>query len=604
MKKFSIILALSFILIAILFVSAFLYVDFSGHKGFIFDVYESEKPAGTVKIDKFVTEDKIIYKSHAEYPASLEYPVIDEKMYLKRKTMTLQKFREESKDVKGRKRLIWLFQKGEIIDFLFLEHPRVFSFQGFEVGDKTVVYSPYSSMLCMSIVDKYNFWKKGSQFFEIMVPIREPVLPMRTKVEMRDSHDTYVSIGGHKTEAEVFVLAAAGVPQAEIVLSKYSHEILEIELKGGKTKIILTNYLENPYKRIRFIVDRMIRILEEMARNRKPISEKLLYEDNKVTEGRGSLLPSAGVESSIEKKDVFFGNEETALSGKIWAPSNAGKYPGVILVPANAPTKRGEEKLINDMGKELARAGFVVLAFDFSAKGTVRTTLSGINDEAALKSITAAVSYFKEHSKVMKNNISLMGYKGGGYLALKESSANTSVSGCVLLGIPPGNSRIDICGSSTKEDMDKMLLLYDLGPFESVFSGVVIGIVTQYCNRIMSSGDGYSFFKGAKLPTGEYGDFLKRKPYEVISNYNKPLLFIYGRDDKRFDDKARGLIEELGKKKENKIKIAEIRTSGEYMGGKSEENGSDGFSVDKDISRLIISWLKERIPPDETEKEG
>ncbi|MBU1084430.1 MAG: CocE/NonD family hydrolase [Candidatus Omnitrophota bacterium] len=590
MRKFTFLVFLSFFVIIMLFVLAFFYVDLSGRKSFLYDIFEMDRKLGTVRVDRFITEDKVIYKARTEYPASLEYPLVEEKMYLKRKTMAPQKYREETEGIKGSKRSIWLFQDGEFTDVLFSEYPRVMFIEKFETGRKTAVFSPYSIMLYMPIVDEYNFWKKGTQFFEVMIPIKEPILPMREKIGMRYIHEAYASVGGRKVEAEVYAISAKGIPETELILGKYSHEILEIGIKAAKIRITMGRVLDERSSVARIDPAGMIAYFKGMFAERPP---------EKKEQTKTEIEPSAGDLQSAEKdtlakaKDVFFGSGKVTLSGKMWVPAKEEPAPAILFVPRNSVVPRGEQTMTELMGKALAASGIIMLSFDAPGQGKSQGSAAETDDEAMKKYIGEAVSYLEKDPRVKKGNITLMGYRSGGYLALKASEGAPSVSTCIVLGIPSASSGVDISKKPDIKEIERLLSSYGLGPFDNDFVSLVSKKVAQYQEKILTSEDKYALFRGMRLPIKGYKDFLGRKPYETIQKSDKPVLLLYGRDDKGLDVKADEKIKKLSKERKGIFKTGEVRSIGKYMSGSFEVTSTTELTVSKDIVKMISSWVQE-----------
>ena len=68
MKKIYIAVFLVFVVSLFLFIVSFVYLDKHNHKAFYYDISINGQYVGAVKVDKFVTEDKLIYKSISTTP--------------------------------------------------------------------------------------------------------------------------------------------------------------------------------------------------------------------------------------------------------------------------------------------------------------------------------------------------------------------------------------------------------------------------------------------------------------------------------------------------------------------------------------------------------
>lgn len=597
MKKLLAVVIVSVILMISLLVLAFFYVDLSGHKGLRYELTVDGAFFGHVNIDKYVTEDKIVYKSSASYPVSSGYPAVDEKLFLKKRTMMPLKFIQEAYGVKGQKRLTLLVQNGDKTDFLFLEHPRFITVKGFETGEKTMVFSPDDIMLYMPIVGKYNFWKKGTQLFEVMVPVDEPIPPMSAVIEVQYHDDEYITVMGRKVEAETFNIKSKTLPEAKIFLSKHTHRILALEIKKTRMRFVLVKYSENFGKRIKPLLDMIISVFnQKKTANKFPAAKNEVHEKN----GRvGAVSADADIttgrvetESGSErKKDVFFESGNLILSGSMWIPDGEGSFPAVLMIPEDGPMINEEQRMLDSFGEFLSAAGFVAFAFDSPGQGKSQGSFIGLDDEKKIQDIAAAVSYLKAHPLVKERSINLIGHKGGGYLAVKAAAGLPVVRSCILLGISPGPLRIDPREWFSNGNLQTILKAHGFGPFdEKIVKTAGKKAREQLRNVAQLTGD-FSFFMGAKLPLREYREFIARKPYEAVLSFDRPLLLVFGRDDKNFNMQAVNELKKLLVEKNLHSRVAVFRKAGAYMGKMMKQDNSWTFVPNKDVLDLIRNWI-------------
>jgi esterase/lipase len=591
MRKLVVILFISVVFAIFLVVLAFFYVDLSGHKGFRYDLLKEGRFFGSIRVDRYITEDKVIYKGTAEYPYSLEYPVVNEKLSLKKKTMTPLKFVEEADGGKGQKRLTLLAQEGEKTDFLFLEHPKFITLKGFETGEKTMVFFPTDLMLYMPIMEKYNFWKKGTQSFEVMIPVSEPIPPIRDKVEVTYLKDEYIPVMGRRMEAESFAIGAKTLPTAKIFLSKYTHRILALEIDKMNLRFVLVSFIESP-KRIKPAVDKFISIFNlRKAGGESPPAEAPLS-------GRGGLpeeaTPPADTKGSeqVTTKEIFFKSGSLILSGKLWVPEGKGPFPAALIIPKDGPFTKGQQYLFNSLGKFLSASGFIIMVFDSPGQGKSQGSFVELSDEKRIQNIIAAVSYLEGHPAVEKKAINLIGYEGGGYLALKAASSLPFVRTGIILGVPEGFTKSDFFQGPSKENIQVLLNACGIGPADEKYMETITKKTQDCFMEVARSSENFSFFMGVRTPLKEYREFMARRPYETILSSDKPLLLIFGKDDKRFNLQAVEGLKESLEKKDHRDKVAVFRNLDTYMGRMEMYDDSWGFTVNKDVLDLIGNWIR------------
>ena len=250
MRKIVVTLIFVFLIACVLIAGAFLFIDISGHWTMKYKVYFQDNEFGEVKVDRYRTENRIVFKGSGEYPHTAGYPRVTEKLTLSKGSMTPLKFEKTYWGIKGQKKVISLVQKGEESDYLFLEHPKFIRLEGFSTGEKTMVFSPDDIMLLIPIMEKYNYWKKGAQFFEVMIPVSDPIPPMRDKMEIRYVREEYVTVMGRRVEAERFIARASSLPDMDIIVSRYSHRLIEVSVNKLQSKFVLISTKEGLSERI------------------------------------------------------------------------------------------------------------------------------------------------------------------------------------------------------------------------------------------------------------------------------------------------------------------------------------------------------------------
>ena len=71
MKKIYLYLAIITIMSVLLLVLSFFYIDRQGRQTFLYAIYYDDVPSGYEKIDRYLIENKLIYKSLVEFPRSM-----------------------------------------------------------------------------------------------------------------------------------------------------------------------------------------------------------------------------------------------------------------------------------------------------------------------------------------------------------------------------------------------------------------------------------------------------------------------------------------------------------------------------------------------------
>ncbi len=604
MKKLIIIFSISMILVVVLFVVAFFYIDLSGHKGFVYDGFVGNRPIGTFKVDRYETEEKIIYKERSDYRNSLGYPSKTAKLYLDKRTKMPLKYIEKAKGVKGLTRLIHIVQNKEKTDFLFLEQPRIFYLEDFETGEKTKIFSPYDIMLYVSIMEKYNYWEKGSQFFEIMIPTDESLPPMRDKLEIKYLNDEYVPVLGRRIEAEKFIIHSKGSPDARIYVSKYGHNILSLAVKKVDMKFVLASLHEYPLERLKRFIFRISSQIKRIYSN-DPRGDNIdggTDEDKLTVEDE---VKASRNTARAKSQEVFFESDGRMLSGYFWAPAKDGTALSVLIVPEDGPMKSGEKRLIDSYGEILSSWGYGTMTFDSPGQGKSQGDFQEMDDKKRVRNIVAAIKFMGAHPSIKNNKIVLIGHKGGGALALEAAKELTLVSSCVLLGEPSIFGPEGRGKGISPEGIRMLLGDRALGPFDKGFISTVVKRMKERSKETYSSSESYEFFLGAKLPLKDNRLYLARKPYDNIRSSECSVLLILGKNESRFDLQAIDELKRAVLKSGRRVKIAVFRNLASYMGEMALKDGDWRFARNPDVEDSIKQWLKgEESYFEVTEKTG
>ena len=600
MKKLITVFIAVIALMILLIVMAFLYIDMSGHEGFRYDMFKGKDLVGHVKIEKYVTEGKIVYKETITYPDTLEWPEVNRKLLMERRTMTPVRFVEKTSGVKGQKRVMLLVREDEETDFLFVEHPRFITLKDLFPEKDFMIFIPDDIMLYMTIVKKYNFWKKGPQVFDVFVPFDGTAPPILEKMEVRYLKDEYIPVMGKRVEADIVVIRARMLPEIKIFLSKYTHRILALEVGRDNVKFILTSFIETPGKRIEHLLDKAVSVLDlRRIKELFGISEEKAVEgkqpesDGKIKDADPVLEYEEDEEGTSQQKEVFFESDSLILSGKLRVPVGEGPFPIVIIVPGDGPRTRGEQIMCDSYAAVLAESGFAVMTFDERGQGKSQGEFSDIDDEKRIQDIVAAVHSLEKYPEIDRSSVNLIGYEGGGYIAVRAAASMDSVRSCIFLGMPYSCSKDDFLSKAIDKDIQTALEGRFFGNSDKVLVEDMTKKEKKYLEGIVRSSEDFSFLRGVKLPLKQYREFLKRNPCQEIISSEKPVLLVLSKNDKYFSQQVLSDIRKELKEKGRDDKVEVLRDPEMYMGEMTVTDGGRIFSIDKQMMQIVVEWLDE-----------
>ena len=359
-------------------------------------------------------------------------------------------------------------------------------------------------------------------------------------------------------------------------MTKYTHTLVSVEIREKGIRFMLTE-----------LPSEIEKLINRFAGESVPVESK---ENDEIDIKVGEPLYESGKKTKHE--DVFFESDGALLSGRLLIPEGDGPFPAVVLIFDDGPVMYGEEYLLGSIAESLCASGVAVFDFDDPGQGKSQGAFRGLDDDRRIGNIGAAVTFTAKHPLVKNDDVMLVGFRGGGYLAIKTAQKEPLVAGCAILGLPAA-----IEGDGKKRDAGKEYI-YDciktakLGQFDDAYIETIDNAVFAQMEKVRMEGDDVSFFMRKELPVKAYREYLLRKPYDEILTFERPLLLVLGKDDINFYPGVAATLKSMFAKKEN-VKIAVFRSLGLYLGGLEWHDQQWKFRVDEEIPRLLGGWIKE-----------
>ncbi|MBU1894560.1 MAG: alpha/beta hydrolase [Candidatus Omnitrophica bacterium] len=597
MKKLVAIVVISVCIMIMLVILAFFYVDLSGHVGCQYEILIDGISSGFVRVDKYITEDKIIYKSIADCGEALDYPAIAEKFFLQKDYSPL-KFVKKHIGMKGQQQLTMMVWDEENCNFLFLRQPEFLTYKENNSGSNSMVFNAQDIMLYMPLVQKYNFWKKGTQFFNCVIPIDEAILPVKAKLSIKYLKEEYIPIMGCKTESESYIIRSDILPDIKMFLSKYTHKILAVEITDRNIRFSLIGSFEGPGKRLDTLRMKIVEMFNFEKFKHMLLSKKAVSEEITIVKEQSfpqKKLTGPAVLPEITQKEIFFESGDLLLSGQLWVPVGEKVFSAVIIIPDDGPIKIGEQDMLETFARFFSESGFVVLIFDNPGQGKSQGNFILQDDLKKIRNIEASVKYLGTLSFVKKGSINLIGYGGAGYLSLKAGAGFKEVNSLTVLDLSLRFEKTAFLQEETLKDNVRIML--DTAGFKNVNALILDGIAEKirvYTNEVIKTSENFSYFLGIKLPLKEYRDFLRRNSYSAVELLDKPLLLAFSRDNNFFDAQGVNDLKKLISDKHAKGlsgKAMVFKNSGYYMGKLIIKNGLWTYEPNKEVFQFIKDWI-------------
>ncbi|MCX5678191.1 MAG: alpha/beta fold hydrolase [Candidatus Omnitrophica bacterium] len=545
MKKIYIAVLIFLSLGLLLFIASFFYLDKVNHKTFYYLIKTSGRDSGTIKVERFVTEDKIIYKSVTSLPFEPVYTEYRSRMVLD-KNYNFESYTKER--VSGRVTdTLYLENFKNLISFVSRYESRFACAENIPIRKETFVFEEDSPVTYLPIIENYNFSKGRSQGFNAISCFNTWSLPpMKRFITLTSINDEYLKIDSRRIKTENLLLKIRDYPQGALWVGKSDRAIMKIEVPAKNMTITRTF---GP------------KIIKAAIRTIKP--------DGYIS------------------KDVFFKSKGAELSGTLTFPSKEGKYPVILFAPSAGPQDRDYQGLFASLADHLSRNGFVCLRFDKRGVGSSGGELSSSTGSDEIEDIEAALQCLKGQNMVDPNDVMLIGHASGSVHALKIAVKDNNIKGLIMMA-PSIYTNLD--ERSKREELQRMS---QKTKWTDDYLNLVIRTVQETQNKVAGSNGDWIYILGKKCFLGNIKDELTGKPPDITGNPDLAVLILQGKDtDELSADAGPALDKIIADAGHSRHTLKYYAYLGQFFGQKVNDGAHRYYyDIDKEVLENIRNWL-------------
>lgn len=536
----------------ILFVAiTFLFFEKEKHQSFFFaKEIRGVREAGYIRVDRYKTEDRIIYKSTSFEPGEPNRKITHNKFVFDRKSFKMVRFIKECKNFGTTTEAVYIEKEtDETLGFLARLGSKFSLASNVAPARGVSLFDTESIMTYMPFVDKYNFARGGAQSFNAVYHPLSLLPPARGKVIFTSIRDEYINVAGKKRKTECLVVRGKGLAESYIWVSKIDRNVVQAEIKS---KGLLIKKIAVPPK---------IPMYDYAVKNK-----------------------------SYDSRDIIFPSEDIALAGTIAIPREEGKLPSVLLVTGEGPYDRDAAGLYTGISHELAEGGYVVLRFDRRGIGKSQGDDMAVSLTSELKDIESGMNFLANHEKVNRNKIFIVAHGDAcSYLPLLDFSGPPA-KGLIMLGVVKPSLFLDF---ECEYVRDKISALTEI---DKKYEGILGSLKGETLNFVENTKKEYAFVRGKRVFLERMRQFLALKPLEKFKTLDIPLIILHGKKDKF---SSRPYVKNI----ERVLKEAGFQQlSIEYYGGLGhffgeivdEKNRVKYYSVNKKVLATIKGWINDR----------
>lgn len=538
MTKIYIVVFILFLISIFLFVAAFIYVDKEGHETYYYAVKLDERDVGTIKVEKFVTEDKFLYKSSCDTPFGALVTGEKSKLILDRR-YNLESYSRE-RFANGAIETAYMERRDNAASFVATADAKFACLKGIPIKEGTFVFEEDSPVTYIPLIENYDFRKGRFQGFNAITNFPALLPPIRRFVTLTSVRDEYVSVGSRKIKTECMFVKIRNYPQVSIWVAKSDKSLVMLDMPDRRLKIV--------------------RQSSPCALQARPYA----------AEGDGYLA-----------REASFKSGNVRLAGTFTAPIKEGRHPAVLLVWGEGPQDREYQGFFTSIADYLSRHGFSVLRFDKRGIGASGGDYSSAAASDTVEDVKAALGYLAESNEVDPERIAVLGHAKGAFYAAKAAMGKEGIKAFVLMA--PIESMAELPESNWNEAYLKLVSESALETKEYVVNtkGNWASVLGKRC-----------YLKKAR-------EELEEKPIDTIKNITTPVFILQGREDEEvFAESAFNIDKALEGAGNSQTTLLYFGYLGHFFG----EIVNDGiyrmrYDLDAGVLEAIKSWLAKNLPP-------
>lgn len=558
MRQFYILVIVVFIACVLIFVSSFVYLDVSKHNTYYYVINLDGHDIGTIKIEKFITEDKLIYKSVTNLPFSPLFTEIRSRLTLDRKYNIENYLKQWS--AQGETAFTYLETDGKLASFVSRFDSEFIFLDNIPLRKESFIFEEESPETYLPVIENYNFRLGHSQGFNALTFFSSALPPMHRFITLTSVRDQYLKIGAgsgnrrgsvRKIKAENLLLKTRNYPQGSIWVAKSDRSLLRLEMP--KKSLTITR------------VFRPVKV------------EAVQY-----------IPPS---DNSYINEQVTFKNKNVELAGTLSFPKAEGRYPSVLLVWGSGPHDRRYQGLFEHMADYLARNGFAVLRFDKRGIGSSGGSFPEATDDDLTQDVAAALEYLTGRKEVKQDKIFIIGHSEGAFYALKAAADKNIVRGLILMA--PAISSWSTGSGSSEKELTKAASRYG---WSDDYLKLTLRSLKETESKVNGSKQNWTSILRKRCFLKNMRERFAENPYDILKRTGLPVLILQGQSDEtdslEFSPLCDRMLEEGGNRKHSIRYYAGLS----HFPGKAINDGVHRmyYEADKQVLKDIHEWLAAR----------
>ena len=536
--------ALVFAICTALFIGAFFYLDKENRATYLYTVNLDGHDIGSIRIDKYVTENKRLYKSASSVPFLGLITDSKSRLAYDRK-YDLESYEKESSGG-GASEAYTLTRKENIVSFASVFDAEFITLSGISTRKGTLFLDEGALVTYLPFVENYNFREGRAQSFYALLNFSKDLPPVKVNVTLTSIRDEYLKIGKRKIKTECLLVKIRNRPPSMLWVSKADKSMIRLETPSKYLRITR-----------RFAPKTMTFAAKDAAFRNDA------YAESEVTFKSGSVL----------------------LAGTLTAPAKEGRHPGILLVGGYGPCDRSYHGLFPSLADYFGREGYSVLRYDGRGIGSSKGDPEAATDGEATEDALAALECLSAQEKVDPARIIVIGHSKGASYAANAVSRKKNISGIVLL--------TPLMAASEKESLKNIDRVAREHAWSEEYIKLVKAAETETLNRARVSGGDWTSILGTRCFLKKTGERLAGKGEDAIRIPDVPALLIQGREDEPLPLHAVSAVEMQSTAEAGKKHAVMYTSDVGYFFGTRINDGIHKvhYQVDPGLAVTVKKWI-------------
>lgn len=545
MRRIYIAVLVTFVASIILFIGSLVYLDKEKHKIYFYNINLDGHDIGNIRIDKFITDDKLIYKSVGTFPFMPLLTESKSRITLDKRYVLMSYFKDESGS--GAQDTVYLENSNNNISFVATSTSEFACLTDLPVKGDVFVFEEDSPVTYLPILENYNFKLGRSQAFNVITSYSTLLPPMKRLLTLTSIRDEYLKIGSRKIKVECLLIKIRNSPQGMLWVTKSGRTMVMVEFPDRKLKITRTFY----------------------PKKTGQAKDFALEANNYVSE------------------NIKFNNNKIVLAGTITIPKKEGSLPAVLLIGGTDEGDRNSEGLFTYIADTLTRLGYIVLRYDSRGIGSSGGDSRSVTDADEFGDAQAALSYILSRKETDPQRIAVLGHGKGAFIAAKLAGERKDIRALALLG--PMVS----LGGETDLNFDNLNEMAAKFKWDDQYKKLAIKSRMETIDRVKKTRNNWISLLRTRCFLKRLRDQLDARSIDVIRKVAVPVLILHGKEDELVPAKASATLDKALEESGNaNHKLIYYGYLGHFFGKLRNDGGHKlYYQTDEAVLDAINKWL-------------